>query len=1187
MSEQDPQPQHVTAVSPAPGDLKQDEKRSSRLLLYEVLLEEYASLPQPPLDEPEVGRIKDESQKKKAEWQETDEAEREEFEKKFSAKLFKRVTELMSQAQRHEATELVKELEARYEAAYKDIEDPNEHRKTVNRAVAYEIYGVTEDIRNRFWAKHSDIADEAERTRQTEAAVSRAVRFGARKPPGPGSTGDEVADDEAKRDDDRDSRDRVIAAHAQTLRSALCLSGGGIRSATFNLGILQGLARHGLLEKFDYLSTVSGGGFTGSWLTAWIHRRGMTEVMQKLKEPPQSPLAPDPEPVEQLRVYSNYLSPRPGLLSADTWTLISMMLRNLLLTWLVFVPWLIAGLLVPRMLMMLVIPRNRVGLAPAAEWSMLGIGFAAVVWAFTYIGLSLPVSNSGPFAPNPHTKKGGQPRFILFCLVPLVVGAIALAAYGSIPGLNFSIWQYLLFAEGIIIIPWALSALKIVRNIKARKRSGMTTQGRFGAARFVKSTLSILLAQVAFGTLLWYAATTLQPLLILTRDDVHPRLYAAFSVPLLLLFLALSGTLIAGFTSRYTNDEDQEWWGRCGAWVLLVAFMWAVVNLLVLYGPSMITRVAALLTGPSSLKWSNLTWGDLGTILGAGVGIVSGIITLYGGFSNKTPPHESAPRSDGMGRKALSALTSLVAPIFLAFLVILITFGTNWLLTSKAGVWLCHLLTGVSELPAATNHAALVATTPFRYLFVAAVIIGGFGSFMGRLINTNAFSAHFIWRNRIIRAYLGASRCQRNPNPFTGFDTYDNLQMYELRPQPPEAGPVPPREGRPETDEEANGSRRKLLHVLNIALNLVGGEKLEWQDRKAESFTVSPLHSGSYWLGYRRSHEYGGQEGISLGTAVAISGAFVSPNMGYMMTSPIVRFLMTLFNVRFGWWLGNPGPAGDETSKFERFMVQLGRFVRVPVARPFQLASPRLSVIPIVQEALGQTNDKSSYVYLSDGGHFENLGLYEMVLRRCRFIVVSDASSDAQYSFDSLAMAIRQIRVDFGVPIDMPEMSITTPSQNMKNKYCAIGKIRYSCVDRDPQNPDHQKMKDEDFDGVLIYVKASMIGEEPRDVLNYGQSSNNFPQEMIVDQWFSEAQFESYRALGSHIIDAICGGSQNQVTLAAFARKVREHNQLNFRAFQEEINYAAFEHQFKELLNQHPIPSFRGKVRSYMDKLLR
>ena len=98
----------------------------------------------------------------------------------------------------------------------------------------------------------------------------------------------------------------------------------------------------------------------------------------------------------------------------------------------------------------------------------------------------------------------------------------------------------------------------------------------------------------------------------------------------------------------------------------------------------------------------------------------------------------------------------------------------------------------------------------------------------------------------------------------------------------------------------------KPLHVVNMALNLVAGENLAWQQRKAESFTSSPLHSGCYCIDdpeqggrgcYRRSKEYG--DGISIGTAVAISGAAVSPNMGYH-SSAAITFLLTLFNARMG-----------------------------------------------------------------------------------------------------------------------------------------------------------------------------------------------------------------------------------------------------------------------------------------------
>src|SRR5205809_5803092 len=116
------------------------------------------------------------------------------------------------------------------------------------------------------------------------------------------------------------------AIHAlKEKRAALCISGGGIRSATFGLGILQGLARCGLLSKFHHLSTVSGGGYIGSWLSAWIknHPQGVDGVAEELKRRPDSTLDPEPRPIRHLREFSNYLAPRVGVTSVDFWTLIA------------------------------------------------------------------------------------------------------------------------------------------------------------------------------------------------------------------------------------------------------------------------------------------------------------------------------------------------------------------------------------------------------------------------------------------------------------------------------------------------------------------------------------------------------------------------------------------------------------------------------------------------------------------------------------------------------------------------------------------------------------------------------------------------------------------------------------------------------------------------------------------------
>jgi hypothetical protein len=280
----------------------------------------------------------------------------------------------------------------------------------------------------------------------------------------------------------------------------------------------------------------------------------------------------------------------------------------------------------------------------------------------------------------------------------------------------------------------------------------------------------------------------------------------------------------------------------------------------------------------------------------------------------------------------------------------------------------------------------------------------------------------------------------------------------------------------------------KPFHVVNITLNLVSGERLAWQQRKAESFTITPLHCGSSELGYRSSKKYGGPDGISLGGAIAVSGAAASPSMGYN-SSPVIGFIMTLFNARLGAWFGNPGKAG---------------------ARTWREPGPRSAVASLVKEAFGLTNDKSQYIYLSDGGHFENLGIYEMVMRGCQRIVVLDSGCDPQFVYEDLGNALRKIRIDMGISIDF-EDSLLRPLRDRK-KRCAVATIGYSAVDATRS------------DGQLVYIKPVMLGDEPPDVSTYYASHPTFPHEDTSDQFYNESQTESYRMLGLHTVNEICSG---------------------------------------------------------------
>jgi Patatin-like phospholipase len=146
---------------------------------------------------------------------------------------------------------------------------------------------------------------------------------------------------------------KVIAdAHRANL-TGLALSGGGIRSATFNLGALQALADLNLLSRIDYLSTVSGGGYIGGWLAAWTKRLGSFAEVQKRLAAKRVHQAEDrePEQIRFLRVFSNYLTPKVGPFSADTWCAAAIILRNILLNLVVLLPSLVALLLLLRAVM--------------------------------------------------------------------------------------------------------------------------------------------------------------------------------------------------------------------------------------------------------------------------------------------------------------------------------------------------------------------------------------------------------------------------------------------------------------------------------------------------------------------------------------------------------------------------------------------------------------------------------------------------------------------------------------------------------------------------------------------------------------------------------------------------------------------------------------------------------------------
>jgi hypothetical protein len=278
-------------------------------------------------------------------------------------------------------------------------------------------------------------------------------------------------------------------------------------------------------------------------------------------------------------------------------------------------------------------------------------------------------------------------------------------------------------------------------------------------------------------------------------------------------------------------------------------------------------------------------------------------------------------------------------------------------------------------------------------------------------------------------------------------------------------------------------------HILNTALNITSGKHLSWQERKAASFFFSKGYCGYFVQGEKQEDNYcntnaylDNQGCISLNLPMTISGAAASPNGGYHTSKPLA-FLMTVFNVRLGWWIQNTAKLSNWKSR-----------------------GPSFGMTYLFKELTGSVDENSRFIYLSDGGHFENLGIYELVRRKCRVIIASDAGADPDYQFEDLANAIRKCYIDLGARIEIDTAPIK-PIQDGDSKGCSrqnfiIGEIHY---------------QDSEETGVLLYIKASMCGNEATDIQYYKSLHSDFPHDPTANQFFTESQFESYRKLGYNI----------------------------------------------------------------------
>ena len=882
----------------------------------------------------------------------------------------------------------------------------------------------------------------------------------------------------------------------------ICFSGGGIRSATFNLGVLQGLAKLRILNHFDYLSSVSGGGYIHEWFAAWIKREeheqkkraeaakppqkyvlgsGFREVENRLVPLPSSKDYPaHPEPIRWLRRYSNYLTPQKGLFTGDTWVAVAIWARNTLLNQLILISGLFFLLLFPHL-----IRRALDRLSPDSSTIasvvlvLIAVGTIASELYREYGRIKFldehPAAQQEPEVPR---RWGGEKTVQAFVVLPLLLaGLLHLNFAISSPKSGIPWYQnpeyIVIFALLWLLVAAAavagssVKAYAILHGLKSGKDTVKNKNGKYWirlwnrtitTARIgISGVGGLVIMNAAFsalaGTLFFMGVRAIlqrnQPWWTSTSFSGAEewRFSLTFGPPLMLAVPFFTIVIGAGLVGRDFPDWLREWLARVRAWALLVGFGWSLFFGIALLGTSLVHW----LTMPAKLS-AAIAW--VGTTAGS----------VLAGKSNKTG---GKPAEGGSRNPPLDWLASIGAYVFILGLLLLLS------LAVERSLAYCT--------PYTARGWTLLILTPF-VVFVL----------FGWRVDVNNFSMNPFYRNRLTRCYLGASNRHRAPNPLTGFDDRDTrgMQISRLTPAEGYSGPFP---------------------LVCTAINLSFGADLAWQERKAASFAFAPLHSGYHvgWTagkpgkalnccGFVPTSTYAFPEGgINLATAVAISGAAASPNMGYH-TDPATAFLMTMFNVRLGWWIFNP-------RRTERN----------------DWASPRFAPLELTKELLGMVDDTSKFVYLSDGGHFENMGLYELVRRRCYRIVICDAEQDENYFFEGIANAIRKCRIDFGaeITLDLGKLRLVELTGNCQSHW-AEGTIRY------PETPEGKE-------GKILYIKSSLTGAgkytiakdkdvdlpaEPVDIINYKFTHQHFPHDTTANQWFTESQFESYRRLGCHVI---------------------------------------------------------------------
>lgn len=438
----------------------------------------------------------------------------------------------------------------------------------------------------------------------------------------------------------------------------------------------------------------------------------------------------------------------------------------------------------------------------------------------------------------------------------------------------------------------------------------------------------------------------------------------------------------------------------------------------------------------------------------------------------------------GKGKSLMTALFALSGPLL--GLAVFLLAGSRLLVWSPAGDgWDWKLAGGLS-----------LGLALWGWLFV----------------DINEYSPHGYYRARLCECYL-AVRGEENIGWLRSLwrRVFNGRKKPPVKPAPnaPAKGQVGARLRLPLSQMNATGAAP--YHLINTAANLPASHEPNLRGRDCDFYTFSREYCGGPICGYVKTETVEKLDPhIDLGTAMAISAAAASSNMG-VLTMRQFRFLITLLNVRLGYWLRNP-------------------------AQGRRRAGGAPGPAYLFRELTGWMHESTDYLNLSDGGHIENLALYEMLRRRCKFIVVVDAAQEPGMECAALMLAQRYAQIDFGVHLDLDVADLALTPDHRSRAHAVFGKIRYGT--REGERGDDV--------GWLVYLKLSCTGAEPGYVVDYRRQNPDFPHQTTGDQLYDEAQFEAYRRLGECAAESLFRGE-----LAGIPANPQTENTADHPRFQD------------------------------------